>query len=332
MLISRVTKVAGLIMALCASQLSISQGIGASPDSKFTSGKIVYRLDAPSGKTPDSPRIRRTESLLYRPDAYRFERWSAQDRSDLETYIVSKSHVYSVSANTAKSILATFEPSAKQLPLGLDHRFEVMPEPSYPFAAGFGSDGKGWRFGDASLTLRDRTELSMTYQGGDLRSVKRTIKGRTLNEFQYEGALSAGDGIRIPLDTTRLDWVGDPPITTRFHFVHADFTTPVLTKDVEFEWYKPGNKISDQRVDPPVLWTYDELVSASGKKSGLTPEELLVLSQQRANAFRPELARKNRTKVNPDGPSPLTAVVILFVMTFVGSATVMLTRNRMRGR
>ena len=50
-----------------------------------------------------------------------------------------------------------------------------------------------------------------------------------------------------------------------------------------FEWYKKGNFIRDDRVPFGTEFTYEELVALSGKKAGLTPEELLRFSTQRAS-------------------------------------------------
>lgn len=224
----------------------------------------------------------------------------------------------------------------KDWPLPIDHRFSILPEPSFPLAAGFSADALNgsWHYGDGETTLKDHSRLTFTYGPQGIQKVQRWINGAGTNEYTYEDSLQVPPGIWIPARCRYRLLPASSSDETVFTLHSADFGKPVRDADFDGGWYVPGSTINDARVDPPVGWAYEQLAKATGKKTGLTPEALLEMSKKRADALRPDYQRRQRAnqKANPDGPSPATVMIGLFVAVFLASLGFVVMRNHRQSK
>ncbi len=275
-------------------------------------------------------------ALVYNPSVARQKiEYRGASRSPLEsrsTYVVGRGEGYQVTERPDGSRDVRFS-REKDRPIPNDHRFGIVPAPSYPLGVGYAGDAakeSGWRFGDADMTAREGSHIHFEYGPDGLRRTTRLFRPGVGTEHAYEGAVDAGGGVRVPRRYTETVLGGGPGGVKSFEIERADFATPVRDEDAQAEWYAPNVAISDARVDPPVGWTYEELVRATGKKSGLTPAELLKLSEERAPVFRRDMDRKRQAlaQQNSRGLTSLAVVICVFVVVLGASIGLVLVKNR----
>ncbi len=113
----------------------------------------------------------------------------------------------------------------------------------------------------------------------------RTGSNVELARWDYSDAMDSGKGSSVP---THVKFVS-PDIQKDFEVLAASFGDPPSDQTLTYPWYSTGHRIVDTRTDPPVSYSYEELVKISGKSAGLTSKELLKISQSRSSSLGVEL-------------------------------------------
>ncbi len=310
-------------------------GIGSAEDSRFRSGRVVYTTRF----SDEGRRFTLRATIVYSPTtSLQTREYVGEGRPKgvlRTTYFIDGGNGLELidrQDGTHEVTLARNRVWAPQT----DHRFAIVAGPSYPLGAGFASDAAeaaSWKFGDSELVSKEGSHIHFEYGALGIHRVLRLFRPGVGTEHIYEGSMDAGNGVRVPRRYTDRIVGSGPEGIKSFDIEKADFKTPVTAKDVAATWYAPGTTINDVRVEPSVGWTYEELVRATGKTTGLTLEELLKLSEERAVVFRRDYARKLRhgAQTNSDGPAPTTIIAVVFLGVFSASAGYFLIKNRVNG-
>lgn len=147
-------------------------------------------------------------------------------------------------------------------------------------------------------------------EGNRLIEAADSDKPNPFTKWVYEGSVDAGAG-QVP----RIATMTGNGSLVRYEIVSAKLGSLPNGDSLVPDWYRPGMEVNDFRVHPPVNWTYERLVSASGKEKGLTPDELLILSQQLAKEIQVGIdARKRRESAESARGQIWQAPLLVFVV------------------
>lgn len=164
--------------------------------------------------------------------------------------------------------------------------------------------------------------------GGQIVEAADSARPAPFTRWTYEGTVPAGVGV-VPHVATQVT-NGRRETTQRFEILDAAIGRVPEGRRIVPEWYRPDMEVTDSRVYPPVGWRYAELVAASGKKAGLTPDELLVLSRQRATGIGKSLEARRRREAaqRPTAMSVWGAPLGVFVGVLTIGGLFSLARRR----
>lgn len=165
-------------------------------------------------------------------------------------------------------------------------------------------------------------------EGGRIAEASDSARAAPFTRWTYEGTMPAGTGI-VPHVATQVT-NGRRETTQRFEILGAEIGRLPEGERIVPDWYRSDMEIADDRVYPPVGWKYEELVAASGKKTDLTPDELLVFSRQRAGQIGKSLEARRLREVGQRSTAMSVWVVPLVVFAGVLGigGLVMLVRRR----
>lgn len=173
----------------------------------------------------------------------------------------------------------------------------LSEKPSFPIACGLRrmqalkrrKVGPKWVL---SGRLPDETEVKLTFSSPDAvvpESMERSWNQKILNRWLYGGKLKASDSLWVP-ETSAMSI--DGAVKNRKTKVRTiDLSYHPNETELITQWFRSGVTVFDRRVEPWVVWTYEELKSAAGGRP-LDPIRLLALSTDRADFLKSNEARK----------------------------------------
>lgn len=312
---SRSLKRSLVLAGLSVSTLAVSEtDVLAQRDAAYRHGFIEYRYKAPS-PAPDA----QVSSLDYRgklvfdADGSMLERLEKPQNLgegvNYATFVKGKDWRYTEIEN-GDGVRVTFEDAEAWL-RSEDARTMVQAVPCGPLGLGLGkatgvqeSKGENLKFSGAveeglifRLTLHsDGTPTQLDYLNGD----------RLFGTWTYSGSLVASPSLRLPAKAEfRAPWLGEKG-DRNFEFLKADLGKAPKAEELVTEWFRPGVSIVDRRVNPPVAWSYGDLLKENGGSTKLTPLQLLGLSKSRSDG-------EARTT-----PFPATAGIFTVFLGLVG--------------
>jgi hypothetical protein len=173
-------------------------------------------------------------------------------------------------------------------PYDSDHRFFLVSRSCMPLAGGLNIASLEQGASPSLLVgvLTDRTAISIdsgSRNDGIPASIERSWNGRVVNRWDYTGSVPAGGDLRLP--------------------ARADFTDSVgknNNRSFVIEKAVIGTEPSEEAL---VNWSYQELKTALKGVKNPTPDDLLVLSQQRAQYFKVGDADKRARAAQISGQS-----------------------------
>lgn len=143
---------------------------------------------------------------------------------------------------------------------------------------------------------------------------KRTtihLNGKQAAAWIYEEPMELQNGLSIPKRSIQLVDLGkEGSLKKVFTIESADFENAPANEICTYNWFQPNHRVIDERVDPPVSFTFEELKKLSGKSVNLSPEELLQISLKQSEKIKiqvggakerfenREAMKKNRTIVS----------------------------------
>ena len=275
----------------------------APPLEAFKSGVVHYRFDMP-GESEARPRVVR---LAWDGTAIKAEQTQPAHGANPEDHIQI--------VLTGEDAL-TFM-SADSVNFSRDKDFDFTRNPKYDLVARRPSMPLGVIVPGFPVVVKE---------GGRLAMAADSDRPNPFTQWTYEGIVDAGTGT-VPRKAKMSSNTGT---IVQYEILSARLGSLPAGEQLVPNWYRHGMQIVDLRVNPPVNWTYERLVKASGKKTGLTPDELLVLSQSLSKGIGQRLETRKRRESNQGSNGWLipggVGVSLLVIGTFA-----FLKRNR-KGR
>jgi hypothetical protein len=119
--------------------------------------------------------------------------------------------------------------------------------------------------------------------------IQSQFRERALCQWAFDDPLKVRPGVYIPRRATQIAPVDSHThIKKVFTIQDADFSQAPANEICTYDWYRPGHRLIDERVDPPVSFTYEDLVKLSGKQKGLRGDELLSFSRLESAKIKKE--------------------------------------------
>jgi hypothetical protein len=166
-----------------------------------------------------------------------------------------------------------------------------------------------------TYTMPDRTEYLVDWSGGKVATAARRFKGKTVNLWTYSGSIpAAGANFSVPARSQLKIDLSNQQIT-RTYIVRSISLNPPADSELSEPWIEAGTEVVDERVQPPVTWSYEELQAQARRLGGLTPKQLLALSERRSSSFALADAAKRRSAEYKERQTGRTLMV--FVALFV---------------
>lgn len=213
-------------------------------------------------------------------------------------------------------------PRDRAWPRDEDWRFFLVGEPCLALATGL-SRANSWRQtqsgGSRFLlgTLGDDTILKVKVSETDqILEVSRLFGGQELNRWTYQGFVETGRPLTLPAVAQYQVLSGVRKTERRFDIKKADLLNVPRDSSLVTAWFASGVTVIDDRVEPQVVWEYDDLLKANGGRRELTPEQLLSLSQQRAEFLSRNESSKKKQLLRRQVQSSKTASTFLAVLGF----------------
>ena len=255
-------------------------------DQAYTQGKIRYTVKNTTGSDATWTR----DEVLYFARDGRFRHQlgpvsGTDDQISNITFVQGRDFRY-IERRALKETVITFD-NKGNWPLNDHPWFFVVSKPNFPLALGLSS--VKWQTKQERAmqgTLSDKTTVKVELGTNHLpTSLKRIYNGKVLNSWEYSGSLDAGNGLNIPkqAEYEAASATGHKNIV--FDMVEAEIGKEPTRKELETNWFREGVTIRDYRVEPTIVWTYRELLSANGNRKTITPAGLLELSKKKAKRF-----------------------------------------------
>ena len=175
----------------------------------------------------------------------------------------------------------------------------------------------------------DRSTLKLEWEGAKLVSIKQMNQGGVIGELSFEHP----DSLSSPVRTRFWLYDGDGKnrVVEKSSWVwkSARFGERISESMLIPNWYSKGQQIRDLRVSPAINWSYEELVAASKKTSGLTPDELYDLSLARAKVFAVDMEKGVKRAEEQRSLQNKTIVTagLGFIIVLIGSVAAFMFKN-----
>jgi hypothetical protein len=290
--------------------------VPASPTS-FTSGRVRFKQTTDSEGGP-SAKVHQVVEIekLWNGKGFSVEKEIHGAPGDYTMEVQTPQGLYTaVSANDHREV--TF--GAASVLLDDSPLLDVCGGPCVPLGGippSFVSVGNG-KFESAGSTYRQQRPH------GVLTGLDRLNKdGSVRSKYRYVGKLDNKGGGSIP-DRAVYDFHnGDVSYTRSFQFQESEIGPEQDLSSYQDSWNQPGWTISDRRLQPEIVWTYEDLTKANGGDPKVTPDRLLELSRQRRQMLADEQAKLDREhRPRSQGSSTIiwiaAVAVLLFGATFL---------------
>jgi hypothetical protein len=167
-----------------------------------------------------------------------------------------------------------------------------------------------------------RVEVVAGADGRPLRLRAINQRGGVSAEFQYQGAVGAATGGPVPaVCRARIKSGPNQYGDFTFRIEKYDVTTPQDLSAYLTDWNRQGTRIMDDRVFPPVGWSYEELLVANNRDPAMTPARLLELSRERSR-YQAAVTAASQRRQRAEELKRTQAVVVSLLVVFGVAATV----------